>query len=85
LGGDFNLYPQTKSIKIFEEAGYRNLIKDFGVKETRNKFAWEQFPDEEKQHFADYCFVSKNIKIIDFQVPNVLISDHNPLILDFDI
>src|SRR3990167_2529210 len=39
IGGDFNLLPDTRSIKMFEEAGYRNLVKEFNVKSTRNKFA----------------------------------------------
>lgn len=85
IGGDFNLNPDTRSIKMFEEAGYRNLIRDFGIKETRNRLSWEQFPNEEKQHFADYCFVSPEVKVQNFEVPNIEISDHLPLILDFEI
>jgi predicted extracellular nuclease len=27
--GDFNLLRDTKSIQMFENAGYRNLVKDF--------------------------------------------------------
>ena len=77
--------PNTKSIKMIKEAGYKNLIKDFGIKTTRNKLAWDQFPDEEKQNFADYVFVSPEIKVRKFSVPNLEISDHLPLILDFEI
>ena len=39
IGGDFNLLPETRSVEMFEKAGYRNLIKEFGIKNTRNKFA----------------------------------------------
>jgi len=85
VGGDFNLKPDTKSVKMFEDAGYRNLIKDFNIKETRNHLNWDHFPDEERQHFADYCFVSSDIKVLNFEVPNVEVSDHEPLILDFEI
>jgi len=88
IGGDFNLLPDTKSVKMFEDAGYRNLIKDFGIKETRNKLAWDQFNLGKgfvKQHFADYCFVSPEVKVVDFCVPNIKISDHLPLILQFRI
>jgi len=85
IGGDFNLKPDTVSVKMFEEGGYRNLIKDFNIMETRNHLSWEQFPDKEKQHFADYCFVSSEIKVNNFEVPNLEISDHEPLILDFEI
>lgn len=88
IGGDFNLLPNTKSVKMFEEAGYRNLIKDFNIQETRNRLAWEFFKDTPgyvQQHFADFCFVSKDIKVKSFEVPDIEISDHLPLILEFDI
>lgn len=85
IGGDFNLMPFTKSIKILEKTGYRNLIKDFNIKETRNRLSWEQFPNEEKQHFADYVFVSREVKVISFEVPRIEVSDHLPLILEFEV
>lgn len=94
IGGDFNLNPDTKSVKMFEEAGYKNLIKDYKIVSTRNHFAWEQaevqlvkqgFEFFGKQYFADYVFVSPEIKIKNFEVPNIEVSDHSPLILDFEV
>lgn len=89
IGGDFNLNPDTKSVKKFEEAGYKNLIKDFKVKSTRNNISWQQFskddPNFVKQYFADYVFVSAEVRVRNFEVPYVEISDHLPLILDFEI
>lgn len=88
IGGDFNLLPDTKSVEIFEKSGYRNLIKDFKVKTTRNKLSWDQFgqkADFEKQYFADYVFVSPEVKVKSFEVPEIEVSDHLPLILDFEI
>lgn len=94
IGGDFNLLPETESIKMFEKAGYVNLIKRFGIKSTRNRLAWEQAEKQEKeegrkffgkQYFADYVFVSPEVKVKNFSVPNLEISDHLPLILDFEI
>ena len=88
VGGDFNLLPNTESVSMFEKAGYRNLIKDFDIKNTRNKLSWEQFnrqPDFVKQYFADYVFVSPEIKVKKFDVPYMEISDHLPLILDFEV
>jgi hypothetical protein len=88
IGGDFNLNPDTKSVAMFEEAGYRNLIRDFDIKNTRNEVSWKQFQSEPgyiKQHFADYVFVSKEVKVNKFEVPYLEISDHLPLILDFEI
>jgi len=83
IGGDFNLYPNTRSVKMFEEAGYRDLIKDFHIKNTRNRLSWEQFMNV--QYFADYVFVTPDINVRKFEVPNVEVSDHLPLILDFDL
>lgn len=88
IGGDFNLMPGTKSVKMFEEKGYRNLIEEFGVKSTRNRLAWNQFKHKsgfERQYFADYVFVSPEVRVKSFEVPNIEISDHLPLILDFEI
>jgi len=88
FGGDFNLDLNTKSVKMFEKAGYRNLIKDHEVKTTRNKLAWDTLKNKEgffKQYFADYVFVSPEIKVKSFEVPNIEISDHLPLILDFEV
>jgi endonuclease/exonuclease/phosphatase (EEP) superfamily protein YafD len=83
IGGDFNLDLNTKSVAMFEGAGYRNLIKDFGIKNTRNRLSWEIFNNV--QYFADYCFVSPEVKVKNFEVPQLEISDHQPLILDFEI
>ena len=85
IGGDFNLLPETKSIKIFEEAGYANLIKDFKISTTRNRLGWGMFKKEERQYFADYVFASADIKVKSFSVPNIEISDHLPQILEFEI
>lgn len=78
LCGDFNLLPDTKSLTILEE-GMRNLIKEFGIKSTRS----ELYTKEHK--FADYTIVSDGIKVIDFKVPAISISDHLPMILEFDL
>jgi len=88
IGGDFNLLRDTRSISILEEVGYRNLISEFNIKSTRNKVAWDRFkndPNFVKQYDSDFCFVSKEIKVKNFEVPNIEASDHEPLILDFGI
>jgi hypothetical protein len=88
IGGDFNLNPDTKSVALFEETGYRNLIKDFKIKSTRNNISWENFKDVPgfvKQYFADYVFVSPDVKVKNFEVPYIEVSDHLPQILDFEI
>lgn len=78
LGGDFNLLPDTESVKIIESAGLRNLIKDFGITSTRTSFY------KKPEKFADYVFVSQNIKVNNFEVLPDEVSDHSPLFLDFE-
>lgn len=84
VGGDFNLMPDTKSVELFEENGFRNLIKEFSIRETRNKITWEEFKDQKdfvKQHFADFVFVTTDIGVKNFEVPKIDVSDHLPLVL----
>lgn len=82
LTGDFNLLPNTKSIKMIENSMI-NLISEFNIKRTRSNLSpFFETPDFQK--FADYTFVSKNITVENFKVPEVKISDHLPMILEFD-
>ena len=83
IGGDFNLNLNTKSVQMFENNGYRNLIKEFNIPTTRNKIAWDQYVN--KQLYADFIFVSPDVKVTHLSVPNLLISDHLPMILEIEI
>lgn len=85
FGGDFNLMPETRSVVLFEKAGFRNLIKDYEIKDTRGPINHKNFLENDRQYFADYVFVSPDVKIKKFEVPYIGISDHLPLILDFDL
>jgi len=93
IGGDWNLMPETESIQIFERSGYTNLISKFNIKSTRSKFSVEiakkQATDETPffgpQYFADFVFTSPEVNVTNFEVPNIEISDHLPLILDFKV
>ena len=77
LVGDFNLLPDTKSLKILEK-GMRNLIKEFKIKDTRGELY------EKELRFADYALVSSDVMVLDFKVLNEKISDHLPLYLEFE-
>ena len=78
LCGDFNLLPDTESIKLFESQGLRNLIKEYKVTSTRTSF----YTKPEKH--ADYIFVTKGIDVKDFSVLPEEVSDHAPLLLGFE-
>ena len=77
LCGDFNLMPDTKSLAILED-GMINLVKENRIQTTRNHF----YTKEEK--FADYILVSPAVQVKDFQVLQDVVSDHLPLLLDFE-
>lgn len=74
--GDFNLLPDTESIKILEDAGLRNLVREYGVTSTRTPL----YTKSEK--FADYIFVSKGLSVTHFEVLQDVVSDHSPLLLE---
>ena len=76
--GDFNLLPDTQSIQMFERAGFKNLIKEFGITSTRTSF----YTKPEK--YADYIFVTSNIKINRFTILSDEVSDHAALLVDID-
>jgi hypothetical protein len=85
--GDFNLYPDTESIQLFERAGYRNLIKEFDIKDTRGSMNKKLHPEYEHgkygfQPYADYTFVTDDVQVKQFDVPDEPISDHLPMILE---
>ncbi len=77
LCGDFNLRPDTESMKILEH-GMNNLITLHQITSTRTSL----YPKEEK--FADYILTSKDIVVNRFEVMPDEVSDHAPLLLDFD-
>jgi len=78
LCGDFNLKPDTESISILEK-GMENLIKSYNIHSTRTVL----YPKEEK--FADYIFISPEIKVNNFEVLKNVVSDHAPLLLNFSL
>lgn len=74
--GDFNLLPDTRSLLAFEEFGLINLIKEYDIKSTRTSLY------KKVEKFADYIFISKNIKVRNFIVLTDEVSDHAPLFLE---
>ena len=77
LIGDFNIWPDTESLKILED-GMVNLIEIHNIHSTRSRFV--EFPNK----YSDYALVSPDIKVNDFKVLDYSISDHLPLYLDFE-
>lgn len=76
--GDFNLLPTTESLRIIKE-GLVDLIEKNHISSTRSHYYLKE------ARFADYAFVSPNIKVNEFKVLPDAVSDHLPLYLDFEI
>ena len=83
IAGDFNLGIDTKALKMFEEAGLRNLVKESGALTTRSTHYDIKWRTIDK--FADYIFVSRDVDVFDFKVMPDEISDHLPLYLEFEV
>jgi endonuclease/exonuclease/phosphatase family metal-dependent hydrolase len=75
--GDFNLKPDTESIKILEQSTI-NLVKKFGITSTRSSLYTKP------ERFADCILVSSNIKVNHFEVLKDEVSDHLPLLLKYE-
>jgi endonuclease/exonuclease/phosphatase family metal-dependent hydrolase len=80
LIGDFNLLPETESVRLLGD-GLRNLVIERDIPTTRGRLNPYYGTPQEQPH-ADYAFVSPELQVANFQVPDVQVSDHLPLILD---
>ena len=76
IAGDFNTFGGPEEIKSIQEE--LNLINP-------NIDSIPTFPSWEPKHQLDFILCSKGIKIKKFKVSDVKLSDHLPLLLDFEI
>jgi endonuclease/exonuclease/phosphatase family metal-dependent hydrolase len=79
IAGDFNLRPETESLKMLEtELNLKNLIRENHIPTTRTS----HYKHHQTEKFADYTLVSENIKVRNFQVLPDEISDHCVMLLE---
>lgn len=77
LCGDFNLSPDSETIQNLNGV-LRNLSLDYSLKTTRSLLT-------HKNEVCDYIFVNDHVDVKDFSMDETIVSDHNALILDFDL
>lgn len=77
LCGDFNLAPETESLNILE-TNARDLIAQYKIDSTRSSYY------EKSIRFSDYILISPSIEVKNFKVLQDEVSDHLPLMLEFD-
>ncbi|MGE3273073.1 MAG: endonuclease/exonuclease/phosphatase family protein [Chloroflexota bacterium] len=79
LVGDFNLLPDTESVRIVER-GRRNLVKEWQIPTTRSRLNTYYGTPQEQPH-ANYAILTPDIQVDAFWVPDVAVSDHLPMCL----
>jgi len=82
IAGDFNLLPKSSAIKKLSKKLRNLIIEDKNISITRPRF---EDGLAAGGNIIDYIFTTKNIKISDFRVSKVNISDHYPLITEFSV
>ncbi|MBW2512736.1 MAG: endonuclease/exonuclease/phosphatase family protein [Deltaproteobacteria bacterium] len=76
VAGDFNMLWGEREIDLFLAAtGLQNA-------NTRNL---PTFPSSQPRRHLDFVLHSKEIEVVDFQVPSVTFSDHLPVLVDFNV
>ncbi|HEY1096153.1 MAG TPA: endonuclease/exonuclease/phosphatase family protein [Alphaproteobacteria bacterium] len=75
LTGDFNLAPESPSLNVLND-NMRNLCVENNIETTRN------FTAKRLVEVCDYIYVSRDIKVKNFYVPDDIMSDHQPLVLE---
>jgi len=77
LTGDFNLVPESESIKQLN-AILHNLALEHKLTTTRTHLTY-------KTEVCDYIFVNDAVKVKGFQALEKIVSDHQALALDFSL
>ncbi len=80
LSGDFNVLPDDPMFDDLAAIGLQDLVTRRGFTDTRTSLY------AKPQRFADYMAVSPALRLTGFDVPaHPEVSDHRPLILDFEL
>jgi len=77
IAGDFNLLPHTASIKMLGDK-YEDLIEKNHISSTRGSLYTKPL------RYSDYAFLDRKIVAKSFTVMSMDISDHLPLVIEFE-
>jgi endonuclease/exonuclease/phosphatase family metal-dependent hydrolase len=76
VAGDFNAFKGDRELELFLDAtGLKNA----------NSNGQPSHPSRAPRRQLDYIFHSPQIQITDFQIPQIKLSDHTPLVCEFEI
>lgn len=81
ITGDFNLFPNTESMRVFNK-DFISLVDQHNIQTTRPKTNELSLLE---RNVVDFILISKGFKVNSFEVLDSDVSDHLPLILDFEL
>jgi endonuclease/exonuclease/phosphatase family metal-dependent hydrolase len=73
---DLNVTPKTKSLAILKERN-RDLVLEYGITSTRSL-------EKKRPEVVDYVIVSQEVEVKNFTALQEEVSDHLPLLLEFE-
>lgn len=76
IGGDFNTFAGDSELDTF--------IRDLKLYDPNTEGLFT-FPSQAPKKKLDFILCSQSVKVTSFSIPQVLFSDHLPLILDFEL
>jgi endonuclease/exonuclease/phosphatase family metal-dependent hydrolase len=79
--GDFNLFPDTPSMKVFQ-TNFISLVDRYNIRATRPS---SNELNGQDRNVVDYILLSRNVKVKSFNVLGTDVSDHLPLVLEFEL
>lgn len=83
--GDFNTFPDTESIRLVGQ-GLVNQVQKFGVTTTRSEINRQLHQGKPMiDTISDYMFTSPDITVASLEAPELEVSDHLPLIVNFSL
>lgn len=80
--GDLNVVPQSKPMQVFK-GKLENLTETHAVKTTLTQLA--RAFDRNNIVPCDHILVSPGVQVQNFYASETIVSDHKPLILEFDV
>lgn len=81
MGADMNMPPETRVIKTIENCA-NNLIRGSGIAQTTHPTVHKIAP---RGYLVDYIFTSEDFERVSIEAPNVLVSDHLPLVATLEL
>lgn len=81
MGADMNMPPETRVIRTIEKSA-KNLIHGSGIVQTTHPTVHKIVP---RGYLVDYVFTSSEFKKKSIIAPEILVSDHLPLVAELEL